>query len=72
MAYAYYDFSDTPVRLSVDDDGLPTRCECYDRATGCFTLRDDLTADIFSGQGARLIDEDEFAKLIATVRERTE
>jgi hypothetical protein len=63
MKFAYFDYSGTPARLSLDGDGLPTGCELFDSESGEFISRDELTAEIFDGRGARLIGKEEFDAL---------
>lgn len=69
MPVAYFDYSGTPVRLILDEDGLPERVEGYDRATDDFVLRDDLMPDVYAGEGAHPISEEAFERLLAEVRE---
>ncbi|UWQ25376.1 hypothetical protein K3553_02595 [Leisingera aquaemixtae] len=68
MKFAFFDYSGTPVRLSLDGDGLPTGCELFDSASGEFISRDELTPEIFGGRGARLIGKEEFDSLTAKLR----
>ena len=68
MKIAYFDYAGTPVRLILDADELPERCEVFDRAAGTFAVRDDLTVDIWSSHAARLIDKEEFDTLLARAR----
>lgn len=70
MPNAYFDYSGTPVRLILDDDGLPDQVEGYDRTTGEFVLRDDLMPDVCAGEGAHPISEEPFERLLAEVREK--
>ena len=65
MNFAYFDFSGTPARLPLDGDGLPTGCELFDRESGDFISRGELTPEIFDGRGARLIGKAEFDALTA-------
>ncbi len=65
MKFAYFDYSGTPARLSLDGDGLPTGCELFDSESGEFISRDELTPEIFDGRGARLIGKEEFDALMA-------
>lgn len=56
-----------PREVVVDDDDVPERCEVYDPEQGTFVARDDLTVDVISAHGSRLISEDEFQALLARV-----
>lgn len=70
MSFAYFDFAGTPVRILLNDDGLPERCEWFDRATGEFVEREELTLDVWSGHGSRLIGEADFEQMLAKERAR--
>lgn len=68
MKFAYFDYSGTPARLSLDGDGLPTGCELFDSESGEFVSRDELAPEVFDGRGARLIGKAEFEALTAKLR----
>ena len=70
MKFAYFDYSGTPARLSLDGNGLPTGCELYDSESGDFISRDELTPEIFDGRGARLIGKEEFDALTVKLRKK--
>lgn len=70
MPVTYFDYSGTPVRLILDEDGLPDRVEAYDHAADAFALRDDLMPDVCAGESAHPISEEAFERLLAEVREK--
>jgi hypothetical protein len=72
MQLAYFDFFGTPAKLFLDEDGLPERCEMYDSTTDSFVLRDDLTVDVWSASSSNLIYEQEFERLLARTRAKSD
>ncbi|MFP7675136.1 hypothetical protein ACG74X_17440 [Marivita sp. S0852] len=68
MDILYFSFGVHLVRLFVDDESLPERCEAFNFQANRFTLREDLELGVFHSHDAISLSKDDFDERLQAKR----